>query len=482
MAVTSIWPIKGRISKVINYARDPKKTTQEFFSDQISLHAIGGVVEYTADDMKTEKRSYVSCIRCTEENAAQQFMETKKLWQYIKGNQVLGGRVCFHGYQSFAAGEVSAETAHEIGKELVKRLWGDDFEAVIATHCNTGHYHNHIIINSVSWRDGHRFHNGPDDYQRMKDESDRLCIEYGLSVVETPAGKRKSYKEYSDEKNSLPTIRGSIRADIDRAISATLTEREFLEFLENMGYEIKRYTDLGKPLKYPALKPPGAKGFFRFHKLGEGYALEDISERILRNYRRKTPFPEDEMREFWSYRKNSSPKRKLKGLHALYVRYCFELHIIQKFPASVKRVPFTMREDLAQLNKLDAQLRFLAANGIETIADLNAFRSRSQGIITELSVRRNDLRNELKRATRTKDESSIAEIKSSISGITAEIGKIKKELGLCDGIEERSARMEAALNEMPRDREEPEKEVKDKNGHIFIGRGGRSCENSTRRR
>ena len=133
MAVTSIWPIKGRVDRVINYARNPEKTTEGSYGELASLHAIDNVVEYAADDMKTERRSYVSCLNCREDTAAAQFMETKRLWGK------LGGRVCYHGYQSFKADEVTAETAHEIGVKLAQELWGDRFEVVVATHCNTGH-------------------------------------------------------------------------------------------------------------------------------------------------------------------------------------------------------------------------------------------------------------------------------------------------------------------------------------------------------
>lgn len=94
MAVTSIWPIKGRVDKVINYARNPEKThDKEKLSE---LHEIEGVVEYAADEMKTEKRAYVTCLHLhSEETAAQEFMETKRLMH----NE--GGRSCYHGYQSF---------------------------------------------------------------------------------------------------------------------------------------------------------------------------------------------------------------------------------------------------------------------------------------------------------------------------------------------------------------------------------------------
>ena len=95
MAVTSLWPIKGRVDRVINYARNPEKTTEASYEELASLHAVDDVVEYAADEMKTERRSYVSCLNCEEETAAHQFIETKKLWQRISGRDKMGGRVCF---------------------------------------------------------------------------------------------------------------------------------------------------------------------------------------------------------------------------------------------------------------------------------------------------------------------------------------------------------------------------------------------------
>ena len=172
MAVTSIWPIKGRVDKVINYARNPEKTREETRKGLSTLHEIEGVIEYAADEMKTETRAYVTCLNLTsEELAAKEFMETKRL----KHNE--GGRACYHGYQSFKADEVDADTAHNIGVALAKELWGDRFQVVVATHCNTGHYHNHFVINSVSDVDGKKFYNSPEDYRRMREVSDRLCRE-----------------------------------------------------------------------------------------------------------------------------------------------------------------------------------------------------------------------------------------------------------------------------------------------------------------
>ena len=481
MAVTSIWPIKGNINKVINYARNPEKTTVDQANSLAELHVIDGVMEYATDDMKTEKRMYVTTLNCTEQFAAQQFLETKRYWSGKEGADKTGGRVCYHGYQSFAPGEVNAEQAHQIGIKLAEKLWGKDFEVVIATHCNTGCYHNHFILNSVAQSDGHKFDNTPADYQAMRRESDRLCLEYGLSIIEVPAGKGRNYKEYLDEKAGHPTVRSQIREDIDKAIAASLTESEFIDTIEEMGYTLKLYGDNGKPLKYPAIHPPGAKGFFRFHKLGPGYALEDISERILKNYRRKDPFPEVELERTRVYRRANKPKKKLKGLQALYVRYCYELHIIQKFPASAKRVSFYMRENLTKLDKLDAQVRLLSKNSIETIDDLHRFRSDAQDSLFHLNHNRHDLRNELRRLTRADDKEGVEKAREKINGVNAEMKDIRKSLALCDDIELRSVRMAAVIDAIDKDLEKSERKEEKNDEQLFSGRSRTGRENDIRR-
>lgn len=318
MAVTSIWPIKGRVDKVINYARNPEKThDKEKLSE---LHEIEGVVEYAADEMKTEKRAYVTCLHLhSEETAAQEFMETKRLMH----NE--GGRSCYHGYQSFKADEVDADTAHSIGVALARELWGDRFQVVIATHCNTGHYHNHLVINSVSDVDGKKFYNSPADYRRMREVSDRLCREAKISVIEYPADRRANYGEWLAEKNGKPTMRSRIREDIDRAILASTTEREFLRVMKEMGYEVITKTPKGSPRVHPIVRIVDGGRNFRLDKLGEYYELDSIKQRIQNNYRRKTPFPEvaeDTKAPYYQYKEKA---KKATGLYALYLYYCYML-------------------------------------------------------------------------------------------------------------------------------------------------------------
>lgn len=470
MAVTSIWPIKGRVDRVINYARNPEKTTEGSYEELASLHAVGDVLEYAANDMKTERRSYVSCLNCEEETAAHQFIETKKLWQRISGRDKMGGRVCFHGYQSFKANEVTAEIAHEIGVKLAQELWGDRFEVVVATHCNTGHYHNHFVLNSVSFADGLKFDNTPADYARMREVSDRLCREYAISVIENPGGRAKSYGEWQAEQNGKPTHRGIIRADIDRAIRASTTERDFLWVMGEMGYQLKTRGKGGKPLKYPALKPPDAGGYFRFHKLGEGYSLEQIKERILQNLQKQVPFPEVVHHPPRRYRVRGKSRKKVTGLRALYFRYCYELHIIVKRPASVKRVSFLLREDIAKLDRLDVETRFLGKQHIGTIGELTAHREMASAEINDLTAQRQELRKELRRLNRQGDATAISEAKDKISAISSRLKVLRKEVVLCDGIAQRSGQVKENLERLIEQKETERKELTQH--ELFRRRGG----------
>lgn len=441
MAVTSIWPITGNPDGVIEYAINPEKTSEESREETAALHAIDNVVEYTADDLKTEKRMYVSSVNCQIPFAKEQFMETKRRFGKMDG------RTCYHGYQSFRAGEVDADTAHRIGVELAKELWGDRFEVVVATHLNTDHYHNHFVINSVSSVDGRKFSNRKPDYARMREVSDRLCKEHHLSVIKDPQWNGKSYAEWSANKHGKPTYRDIVKADIDRAILASTTMRDFYRVMEQMGYTFKRLKENGQPLAHPVALPPGAKKGVRMDRLGEDYTFDGITQRILRNMRKRIPFPEAENRRLgrYRYRGNFKKHKKATGLRALYFYYCYRLKIIVKHPASTKKVLGVLREDIIQLDKRIAETRFLGKYKIETAADLADRKQYADTQIEVLTDQRKDLRNALKRITRKGDTAEIEATKEKISALTDELIKLRKEVKLCDSIAERSGLVKEGL-------------------------------------
>jgi len=345
---------------------------------------------------------------------------------------------------------VDADTAHTVGVELAKELWGDRFEVVVATHLNTDHYHNHFVINSVSLVDGYRYYDNKETYRRMREVSDRLCKEHQLSVIKNPGGKGMSYAEWSAKGNGKPTYRELVKADIDRAILASTTMRDFYRVMEQMGYTFKRYKENGQPLAHPVAIPPGAKKGVRMDRLGEEYTFDGITQRILRNMRKRIPFPEAENRRVgrYRYRGNFKKSRKTTGLRALYFYYCYRLKIIKKYPASVKRVPASLREDILKLDQRIAETRLLGKYGIETAENLTSRKQYADNQIQVLTDKRKDLRNALKRVTRQGDTEATAETKAQITALTAELKQLRREVKLCDSIAERSGLVKEGLEEV----------------------------------
>ena len=207
----------------------------------------------------------------------------------------------------------------------------------------------------------------------MKEISDQLCKEYKLSVITDPSGKSKNYAERKAEKAGQPTIRDTVRRDIDTAIKASVTQQQFIRAMEMMGYQFKLYDTGGERVKYPAIKPPGAKGYFRFHKLGADYELPEIVQRIKHNWTREKPFPDMYVQKKYSKGKlNGSFETVLKknSLYGLYMRYRYELIKIRKHLTSVRRVPMSMREDIVKMDSFMKQSETLGKYRIETICQL----------------------------------------------------------------------------------------------------------------
>ena len=473
MAFVALKGLRGIVSQTIKYVMDPEKTTELTSRERAELHRTEEDREQKDMEPQKEKRMYVTCLNCTEENAPQQFRETQSLWSGITGRNKATRVVCYHGFQSFAEGEVDAGTAHEIGVKLAERMWGDDHEVVIATHCNTGHYHNHFVLNPVSLKDGRKYRNDPYNINRLREESNRLTLEYGLSVIEEPVWRgRKHYTAYMADKNGQTNYYSLIRDDIDRAVAASVTEREFYRNMEKMGYEFRLFDENGRPSRQPALRPPGAQYFCRFRRLDrEGYMPEEIRMRVAENYHRRDPFPEEDREKVRQHRAETQPREKPTGLKAVYVRYCYELHILREYPASVRQVSFFMREDLAKLDALDEQTRFLAGNGIETAEDLKRFRNDTESRQSDLAFQRRILRNEKDRAVYAGDTGKAASVRKRMADLSKDIKKLRKKIRLCDAIEKRSEAITAELKRFLAEQER-EKGKEERSDEQLFGRSG----------
>ena len=476
MAVTSLWRVKGYIGKVLLYAENPDKTTNPEtipVAESLNRDTLEDVISYAGREEATNQRQLVKGINCTAANARKEMMDVKK--QFGKED----GTIAYHGYQSFREGEVTPDQAHKIGIQLATELWGERYQVLVATHVDKdSHIHNHFVINTVSHIDGIKFHRLEGDYRQMQVVSDRLCREHGLSVIRHPEGKRMNYSEWSAEQNGKPTNRSMIRADIDRAIAASVTERDFYDLLESWGYEFKFYGESGQPLERPSLRLKGTDRFRRFDRLGEDYSVDEICNRILENIIEKDPFPEDEESRYHQYRANHPPRTKAKGLAALYYYYCYELHIIVRFPASVKKISPALREDMRKLDRLDEQTRFLAEHNIENREDLDRYRNDAAEAIPALKAEREILRNKLKRVIRSGDEAAILDVKKQISAVSDRIKKLKVSFKICDSVEERASKIHEQLETLYN--EQPER--KENSDELFRRRGGTSRKDVPKRR
>ena len=185
MATTSIWSIKNNLKQSINYIINPEKTiNKDYGKNNYNYLESYSNKDY---DFKNEKAEYVSCINCSEYDPYGDMKFTKE--QYRKTDNVLA----FHGYQSFKEGEVTADIAHEIGIKFAEEMF-KDYEVIVATHQNTNHIHNHFIINSVSYKTGKKYNNNRANLAKLRQISDSICAEYGLSVLDEEISYKNTYK------------------------------------------------------------------------------------------------------------------------------------------------------------------------------------------------------------------------------------------------------------------------------------------------
>ena len=226
--------------------------------------------------------------------------------------------------------------------------------------------------------------------------------------------------------------------------------------LRQLGYEVKLYGKGGKPLAHPAIKPQESDRYFRLDRLGDGYSLDKIMGRVYHNRRRKNPIEEPTItRRAAPVRGSFSSAPKVKGLRALYLRYCYALHIIVKHPSATRRVHPALWEDLTKLNRLDAQTRLLASQKIETMTQLTAYQKNMQEQIDTLTAERTELRNLQKRERRAGREDTVS---TRIVEISADLRKLRKEVKLCSEIEARSTEVADNLKEIQQEKSEQRKE------------------------
>lgn len=257
MAVTKIKAIRGTLSKAIAYILNPEKTDEKLL---------------------------VSSYGCASETAAREFEWTRKIAEQKGMNPVR--IIARHVIQSFEIGEVTPELAHKIGKQFADEILGGKYEYVLTTHIDKDHVHNHLIFNAVDFVDYHAYKSYKRIYYDMREVSDRLCKENGLSVIPPSQNKGMGYKEYTEAKRGT-SWKQKLKQTIDRLVITAKDYDDFLRLMQEAGYEIKTG-------KYISFRAEGQERFTRSKTIGENYTEERIKERIAgrtprRNRRQTVP-------------------------------------------------------------------------------------------------------------------------------------------------------------------------------------------------
>ena len=241
-------------------------------------------IAYILNPEKTDEKLLVSSYGCASETAAREFEWTRKIAEQKGMNPVR--IIARHVIQSFEIGEVTPELAHEIGKQFADEILGGKYEYVLTTHIDKDHVHNHLIFNAVDFVNYHAYKSYKRIYYDMREVSDRLCKENGLSVIPPSQNKGMGYKEYTEAKRGT-SWKQKLKQTIDRLVITAKDYDDFLRLMQEAGYEIK-------PGKYISFRAEGQERFTRSKTIGENYTEERIKERIAgrtprRSQRQTTP-------------------------------------------------------------------------------------------------------------------------------------------------------------------------------------------------
>lgn len=420
MAYVELTPVRANILRTDTYVKNPEKTAKKtaVTKGETPEEALQQINTYVRNGDKTEKELYVTGINCSTEHTLEEFWAVKR--QFGKTDGILA----HHGWQSFAATEaVDADLVHKIGVELAEKAFGDRFQVIVTTHTDRKHLHNHFEVNSVSFVDGKKYYGNKESLRRLRQLSDALCLQYGLSVIENPklyAGKAKG--RYRAELHGHSSWRSLLRSDIDEAVNETVDFNGFVKAMQDKGYLLKNG-------KHFAVSPPGyerqgKRAYIRLRSLeDEDCTLEGIKRRLaenkIRNYGfapRKTPVR--------VVRKKVSGRRKLPYYMAVYYRYMYKLGLMKRKPRRVNR--YIAKKGQREAARLSEQVRYIKEHKIYDSGDLSARTTLLRAQLNRLLRQRRTIYNQRSRG-RSVDEAELVRL-------SAEIQALRSELRICESI------------------------------------------------
>ena len=454
MATTKLWKVENRLDNVVNYASDKSKTENKKYQNK-NINNIYELLDYTTNPDKTEKQFFVTGINCELDTAIRQMTQTKKKFnkdKYSKNNKI----VAFHGYQSFAEGEVTPEIAHEIGVKLAEEMWGDRFEVVVSTHLNTDHIHNHFVLNSVSFKDGKKYYSNFENTALLRKTSDDICDEYGLKVLDEKTCKSGiNFENFYRKSLSNSDYYKFAKEDIDYAINHSWTYKEFLKKLRDMGYEIYFRAEKISIRRYPHKRNIRIERAF-----GEQYSIDSIKNKICSRYPTREEVIKPKTYTGKLYLKGTLKKfSKPKGFRALYLYYCYLLKVYPKKNMEYKLTP-AMRAEVKKMDEYSKENILLVKYNITDSKELNECKTNLNDKLKDLIRQRNNLY--YKRQNMPENENK-DEINKKIEIVSKDVIKIRKEIKLCNKIKVKVPEIKEQIKEFnKKENDEKQKEIQKK--------------------
>lgn len=427
MATTKIWPIHDSLKRVLDYAENPDKT---------GYLGLRQVLEYaedadkTGEDNELETCYHITGINCRVPTAYEEMAAVKQRFGKTGGNQA------YHAYQSFKPGEVTPQQCHELGVNLAQTLWGDRFQIIVTTHMDKHHLHNHIVLNSVSFRDGKKFNDNKAAYAEMRRVSDSYCRSHGLSVIEKPGGKTPR-AIYFAEKNGEPTRYNLMRQAIDRALNERhcLYPNQLRQALAEEGYVLES----SETRKYATLRSIHGSKPVRLYRLGENYDIPALYRRLEENRydcqldRSFEPFIPTRPRlppKVYRVKGSFAKAKKIGGLRGLYLHWCYLLGIL---PKKHPRKPLSpeMRQELRKLEQYTREFDLIHRYQLDTVEQVQAFVDTQKTELKEMTELRDRCSNQLRYLTDPEEAASKRALRDSL---TVQAKRTRKNIAVAKAI------------------------------------------------
>lgn len=387
---------------------------------------LDAVINYAMNGEKTENGILVSAINCMPQTAYSQMMLTKKAFHKEDG------RLGYHIIQSFNGNEISPDKCNKIGIELAQQLWGDKYQVIVCTHTNKKNVHNHIVLNSVSFIDGSKYHNSNVEIALLRQTNDDICRKHGLSIIKST--KANTVNDISNSRivnyNRNSGKMELIKVDIDEAIKEATKYQEFIDILAFKGYYIK------KSSYYISVSTPYYNRNIRLSRaFGEDYTFDNIKTRIYQptlydRYLKRTNNEKVYKVSVYDGIKIDQEKLKTSSFYRLYVHY---LYLLGKLPPKIHYEERTKQyyQEIDKFNKLADEMNLICTYNLESKQDVQNLRMKYIEEVTPLKAEREKIRQLYKKTTNEVDKSIIY---AEINIITEDINKINSKIQTCKRI------------------------------------------------